>query len=337
VTPMTRIPYPPPPPPSYPPSGGHAPHSALPLLPSPPRRSFQQQQQQQYPHPPPRSSTRTTTVPAAAAAIVTPQASPYEFYHHQQYQQQQQRHPQQHYAVSTLSSPTRALRHAATPDDRDLLTPVFPVDVFQNADYTTFHDGQQHQHRRQQPFLHPTTTSKTSSGGSGIQSHHERPDTSPGGGFVSPTREQKPKRQRMLKDSNDDGTLNSSMNTDESFVELDTSGESSGGGTRNINNSFCTTASAAAAGALTEAIETQLTLEDRVIRSPSELLQSFAGGGRRRISPHPSSSLMLMPTPPRHTFQSSSRSTTNLDMSADSMDGLAALSTAAFLRLDESC
>ena len=72
---------------------------------------------------------------------------------------------------------------------------------------------------------------------------------------------------------------------------------------------------------LVEAIGSQLRLDDKVLRSPSELVQTLTRGrSRRKIEP--------LPRP--------CKATAPLDISADSMDGLAALSTAAFLRLDES-
>ena len=72
---------------------------------------------------------------------------------------------------------------------------------------------------------------------------------------------------------------------------------------------------------LVEAIGSQLNLDDKLIRSPSELVQTFTRSrSRRKIEPLPRP---FKATPP-------------LDISADSMDGLAALSTAAFLGLDET-
>jgi hypothetical protein len=129
--------------------------------------------------------------------------------------------------------------------------------------------------------------------------------------LVSPSREQKQsKRQRLSK-----------IFLDESFesscLELDTSRES-------IEAPACSETIKVGTGQstqrLAEAIGLQLRLEDRDIRSPTEMIQSYAGGRRRRNEP--------LPRPPK--------ATTALDTSADSTDGLAALSSAAFLRLDES-
>lgn len=132
-----------------------------------------------------------------------------------------------------------------------------------------------------------------------VNSSRERPEPSVLGFMLSSTREQRPKRQR---------TSMIAVNTStEPFTELKASGERSG--MTNSNSS----------AGLTEAIKSQLTLEDRVIRSPSGLTQSFAGG-RRGQQP--------LPRPPK--------ASSALNLSADSMDGLSALSTAAFLKLDES-
>ena len=74
-------------------------------------------------------------------------------------------------------------------------------------------------------------------------------------------------------------------------------------------------------GLITEAIETQLTLEERVICSPSLLNQSYSSRRRR-------SAVEVLPRPTKMSY--------DLNISADSMDGMAALATAAFLRLDET-
>jgi hypothetical protein len=183
---------------------------------------------------------------------------------------------------SFAATTRRQVPHHVTPDHDN--ASGFSMDIFQNPDYG------------EARYLVEKTT---------INGSRERPGRSPGG-KLSPTREQLPKRQRTLE-------KNAMSNTStDSFTELlNTSGESNG------TSSSSNTASAG----LMEAIATQLTLEDRVIRSPTELMQSFAGG-RRRSQQHP------LPRP--------SKASSALDISADSMDGLAALSTAAFLRLDES-
>lgn len=81
------------------------------------------------------------------------------------------------------------------------------------------------------------------------------------------------------------------------------------------------TSGTSSAGLITEAIETQLTLEERVITSPSALNQSYASRRRRSYEG-------ALPRPPKMS--------SDLNVSADSMDGMAALATAAFLRLDET-
>jgi hypothetical protein len=123
---------------------------------------------------------------------------------------------------------------------------------------------------------------------------------------VSSFREQKDsKRQRLSQTS-------IAASWDPSYVDLDSPWES-------LNSSMSKAGgeNRQSTQRLAEAIGSQLNLDD--LLSPSELLQSY-GGGRRRHEP--------LPRPHKTTSQ--------LDTSADSADGYAALSAAAFLRLDES-
>jgi hypothetical protein len=193
--------------------------------------------------------------------------------------------------VTATTFPSFPQRH-----DKAAAAPAFPLDVFMNPHYSFRNETREPELPRTTVLGNPAAT-------------HERSLD----GTLSPTREQQPKRQRTKE-----GLLNTSI---ESIVDVNTSGESSHGdsdGHGLEQNSLLPTSG------LTEAIATQLTLDDRVIRSPSEFTQSLVGGRRRR------SPLPVQPWPrPVKTSPA-------LDISADSMDGLAALSTAAFLRLDES-
>jgi hypothetical protein len=138
----------------------------------------------------------------------------------------------------------------------------------------------------------------------GANASHGSPQQ--GRSTVSPLREQKhSKRRRLLQPSMD-------ASWDPCCVELDTSWES-----LNTTTSKLEEENGQVTQRLVEAIGSQLKLDD--LLSPSEMLQSYAGG-RRRHEP--------LPRPPK--------ATPALDTSADSADGMAALSSAAFLRLDES-
>lgn len=223
---------------------------------------------------PPRRSVQPNSYhpPPSGSAIVTPQG-------------QYQYHDQQRNG-SSYSSPSP--RHASSHVMPNHESPIFPVDAVPNPAY-----GSDARHVSEK-------TTIASGFGFRERSHinHSPLAANNNNKNVSPTREQKPKRQRMSEHD-----LNTSTDT---FTELNTSWESNG--------------SHSSSAGLTKAIETQLTLEDRTIRSPSGLTQSL-GGGRRSQQP------LLRPL---------KVTSSSLDISADSMDGLAALSTAAFLRLDES-
>jgi hypothetical protein len=186
-------------------------------------------------------------------------------------------------------------------NDKAAAAPAFPLDVFMNPHYSFRSEARE-------PDLPRTVLGESSFLGNAAVTHERSLD-----GTLSPTREQQPKRQRTKE-----GLLNTSI---ESVVDVNTSGESSHG---DADGCGLEQSGLLPTSGLTEAIATQLTLEDRVIRSPSEFTQSLVGGRRRR-SP--------LPAQPRPRPVKTSAA---LDMSADSMDGLAALSTAAFLRLDES-
>jgi len=116
----------------------------------------------------------------------------------------------------------------------------------------------------------------------------------------SPTLEQESKRQRISSSRRVDVSHDSSSSSQKNaFNNNSSSGESS----------------------IAKAIETQLTLEERVISSPSAMIQSYSSRRRRGQQQE-----LLRPA----------KTSNDLNISADSMDGMAALATAAFLRLDET-
>ena len=177
-------------------------------------------------------------------------------------------------------------------------SPIFPSDVFQNQIYDTAARGSSNNAQfRWKELL-----------------HEENDDT------ISPSRKQSyPKRQRRMSKNLLD------ISFDSAFLDVDTSMESLDTAADTLNDNDAVLEKGATITATThrlvEAIGSQLNLDDKLIRSPSELVQTFTRSrSRRKIEPLPRP---FKATPP-------------LDISADSMDGLAALSTAAFLGLDET-
>ena len=192
-------------------------------------------------------------------------------------------------------------------------SPIFPSDVFQNPNF----DAEQ----------------RDSSNDTAFRWKELLPEA------MSPSRTQSyPKRLRMSKNLLD-------ISFDSALLDVDSSMESVDVATDIRNNVevsiteassgpavTTTTRGGATTHRLVEAIGSQLTLQDdddndddqniKTLRSPSELVQTFTRGrnGRSKMEP--------LPRP--------FKATAPLDVSADSTDGLAALSTAAFLGLDES-
>ena len=302
-----------PPPPPPPPMVARTSRSMTMTMTTPPHLTrlhpSQQQQQQQLRH----------TQPRPSSAIVTPQhpysrprtssldhpqqpPSPGNFYTREGEKQQLRLHrlPQ------TASTPTRRGGTSRAASD-------FPDDVFQNPEWSS-PPVKSPEHER------PAVESKEA-----LSTQQQL--TNDTKGIIngpSPTLEQEWKRQRISSmrrvdvssstatggDTSIDTPLIQNLGTRHGFNNTD----------RHNNTSFTSTTSSST-GLITEAIETQLTLEERVISSPSALNQSYASRRRRSV-------LEALPRP--------AKMSNDLNLSADSMDGMAALATAAFLRLDES-
>jgi hypothetical protein len=137
----------------------------------------------------------------------------------------------------------------------------------------------------------------------------------------SPTLEQEWKRQRISSMRRVDVSSSTTNGVDTSIDTPLIHNLGTRHGFNNTERHNTSITSSSSTGLITEAIETQLTLEERVISSPSGMNQSYASRRRR-------SALEALPRP--------AKMSNDLNLSADSMDGMAALATAAFLRLDET-
>ena len=272
--------------PASPPFTSHVPPTSLPTIPITPRRTVVQYQ----------------NTPTLSSILVTPLAKNCD---HQVSSSSRLVKPINEPCTSPLVEMNDEPQSRSTIWNDDIRlsgpkSPIFPSDVFQNPNYDT--EGR-------------NTSTDTQFRWNELL-HDEN-----GNVAISPSRQQSyPKRQRMSKNLLD-------ISFDSTFLEVDTSMESIETDIDTPMDMDVAVASDHSAGAITtthrlvEAIGSQLRLDDKVLRSPSELVQTLTRGrSRRKIEP--------LPRP--------CKATAPLDISADSMDGLAALSTAVFLRLDES-
>jgi hypothetical protein len=175
--------------------------------------------------------------------------------------------------------------------------PVFPKDVFQNPNYNGYQPNVLMSRAQNPGHLSPSRDHDWKRQRTSTETTHRRKDATLSPRAASHAQQQKPTDTSM-----------------ESLKEIiNSSTESS---TSKINSSMTSNGSSTG---LTRAIETKLTLDDlepygNRMQSPSFLMQSVGHSRRERSLPKMSD---------------------NVDMSADSMDGLSALASAAYLRLDE--